>query len=95
MDGSCIEEIFPVKKTKWASTHHSRKYTHRHKHNLPPHTHTHTQTHTHIHTHKHTHTHTHTVTSETVKDDGLIAYESKRMSGLGKEGTAMRDNKHN
>ena len=31
----------PVKKTQCASTHHSRKYTHRHKHNLPLHTHTH------------------------------------------------------
>ena len=42
-----------VKKTQCASTHHSRKYTHRHKYNL--HTHTHTYTHTRTHARTHTH----------------------------------------
>ena len=60
MDGSCVTQIFPSTKTQCASTHHSRKYTHRHKHNLHTYTHTHTHTHTHTRTHTHTHTHTHT-----------------------------------
>ena len=39
IDGFCMAKIFPSKKTQCASTHHSRKYTHRHKHNLHTRTH--------------------------------------------------------